>query len=373
MFSNYSILQGRAAMFTLRRFAVFSCAAVCAHVAIAADAPLGPLPENNQGHLSAAVRIPFDLPALKANWRKRIEAIRASGTLPIIDIESSFNSKKLDLRSLAETMDESGLALIAYSETLHNKSWTDAAARIVASDPWRFIPAGDGGNKVWSEAPEAFFAENRKHLVADGYPIMGEYEFRHYPSPREYQRGEMHRDVDIPINGKVGEALFSFAEESGLPFEIHYEIEDRLLPALEEMLTKHPKAKVIWCHLAQTRYSQRSTIYGPDYVRKLIERHPNLSFDVAFGGPNSKYPANGEFHSRAWDAKSGRVKQEWIDLIAQHPWRFLAAMDLGGDRQDKADEHAEKLRRFLDNLPKGAREIVAYKAAWKLLFGEELR
>ena len=359
-------------MFTLCRFTVFSCAAICAHVAMAADSPLGPLPEEGRAYLSAPLRVPFDLPALKANWRKRIEAIRAGGTLPIIDIESSFNSRKLDLRRLAETMDESGLALIAYSETPGSKAWTDAAARIVAADPWRFIPAGDGANEVWSKAPEVFLAESRKHLVADGYPIMGEYEFRHYPSPREYQRGEMHRDVDIPINGPVGEALFAFAEESGLPFEIHYEIEDRLLPPLEAMLTKHPKAKVIWCHLAQTRYSQRSSIYGPDYVRKLIERHPNLYFDVAFGGPNSKYPASGEYHARVWDANSGRVKQEWIDLIAQHPWRFLAAMDLGGDRQDKAAEHAEKLRRFLDNLPEGAREIVAYKAAWKLLFGEEL-
>jgi len=29
-------------MFTLCRFAVFSCAAICAHIATAADTPLGP-------------------------------------------------------------------------------------------------------------------------------------------------------------------------------------------------------------------------------------------------------------------------------------------------------------------------------------------
>lgn len=32
-------------MFTLYRFAVFSCAAICAPVAMAADTPLGPQPE----------------------------------------------------------------------------------------------------------------------------------------------------------------------------------------------------------------------------------------------------------------------------------------------------------------------------------------
>ena len=147
-------------MFTLCRFTVFSCAAICAHVAMAADSPLGPLPEEGRAYLSAPLRVPFDLPALKANWRKRIEAIRAGGTLPIIDIESSFNSRKLDLRRLAETMDESGLALIAYSETPGSKAWTDAAARIVAADPWRFIPAGDGANEVWSKAPEVFLNQD---------------------------------------------------------------------------------------------------------------------------------------------------------------------------------------------------------------------
>ena len=55
----------------------------------------------------------------------------------------------------------------------------------------------------------------------------------------------MHRDVDIPINGEVGHKLFAFAEETGIPFQIHYEIEDVLLPSLEEMLKKYPKAKVI--------------------------------------------------------------------------------------------------------------------------------
>jgi len=346
--------------------------ALCASISIAADTSLGPLPENDQAHLSAPIQVPFDLPALKVNWRKRIEAIRANGTLPIIDIESSFNSKKLDLRSFAKAMDANGIALVAYSETPKKSLWSNATLSVVAADPWRFIPAGDGANELWSKRPDEFLEKNKKRVIADGYPIMGEFEFRHYPSPNEYKRGEKDRDVDIPINGPLGEALFSFSEKSGVPFEIHYEIEDRLLPALEEMLAKYPKAKVIWCHLGQIRYSQRSSIYGPSYLRRLLERHPNLYIDVAFGGPDSKYPPSGEYHARVWDTTSGRVKQEWIDLIAQHPWRFLAAMDLGGDRQERVAEFARNLRRFLNHLPQGTREIVAYKAAWKLLFAEEL-
>lgn len=264
-------------------FAALTALLSLSQVVPASGADLGPLPADGTAHRNAPVVVPFDIAALKANWRKRIEAIKANGLLPIIDIESSFNSDRLNLR-----------------------------------------------------------------------------------------RGEMHRDVNIPINGPSGHDLFSFAEKTGIPFQIHYEIEDTLLPALEEMLRQYPKAKVIWCHLAQIRYASRSTIYGPGYLRKLIETFPNLYFDVAFGGPASVYPGSGERHARVWDQERGGVKKEWVELITQYPRRFLAALDLGGDRQDELPEYTRRLRSFLDYLPEGAREIVAYRAAWKLLLGEEL-
>lgn len=39
---------------------------------------------------------------------------------------------------------------------------------------------------------------------------------------------------------------------------------------------------------------------------------------------------------------------------------------------DDLPKHVRVLRRFLGNLPPHLQEIVAYKAAWKLLFNEEL-
>jgi len=237
-------------------------------------------------------------------------------------------------------MDKNGVALIAFSPTVGKKAyfktgkvWTDNVRRLINVDPWRYIPVTTGGvYPAWSEGPANFLTQTMSHVVEEGYPMMGEFEFRHYPSPRQYRRGDMHRDVDIPINGEVGHKLFAFAEETGIPFQIHYEIEDVLLPSLEEMLKKYPKAKVIWCHLAQIRYQGRSTVYSPAYVRKLIETYPNLYFDVAFGGPDSIYPGSNEHHARIWDRESGGIKKEWAQLISDYPWRFLAALDLGGDR-----------------------------------------
>jgi hypothetical protein len=39
---------------------------------------------------------------------------------------------------------------------------------------------------------------------------------------------------------------------------------------------------------------------------------------------------------------------------------------------DELPEKADIFRQFMKNLPEPCREIVAYKAAWKLLFNEEL-
>lgn len=320
--------------------------------------------------------VPFDIEALKLKWRSRIAAVKASGKLPVIDIESSFNAGRLNARDFARQMDDNGAALVAFSpeigggEYKKNKTlWSDASRRAMNIDPCRYIPVTTAGiYPAWTENPDEFLTATIRKASEDGYPLLGEFEFRHYLSPRQYERGDTYRDVTIPLNSPVGMRLFEYAATSGIPFEIHYEVEDALLPPLEEMLSRYPKAKVIWCHLGQVRYAARAKKYGPDYVRKLIETYSNLYFDLAFGDENSLYKPSGEYHARVW----GNAKKEWIALIADHPWRFLAALDLGGDRMDKLPQNIRVLRKFIGNLPPNVREIVAYKAAWKLLFNEDI-
>jgi hypothetical protein len=99
------------------------------------------MPASDKGHLDVPKAIPFDLSALKKNWRERIAAIKAEGVLPIIDVESRFNSNKLDLRGLAQGMDEAGVALIAFSHDASNAQWSDMAAREVFAcrAAWRLL------------------------------------------------------------------------------------------------------------------------------------------------------------------------------------------------------------------------------------------
>lgn len=319
----------------------------------------------------------FDLARLKDGYRRRIAAIRKAGDLPILDIESSYNPLNIDLPDFVKAMDRSGVAQMALSVDQPGKlvndgqTWSHHAFDLIRAYPEHFIPTGNGGNHpAWTRHPDRFLDDNERFVAEHGYPLMGEFEFRHYPSPRQVERNEMHRDVAIPIDGPQGHRLFAFAAKTGIPFQIHYEIEDDLLAPLEAMLARYPQAKVIWCHVAQIRYSVRSTRYGAAYLRGLFAKHPNLYVDTAFGGPRSTYKPSGERHARIWDGAD--IRPDWKELIAEFPYRFLAALDIGGDRTARLEEWVRGLRDFLDRVPAPARAIVAYGAGWKLLFGENI-
>jgi hypothetical protein len=158
-------------------------------------------------------------------------------------------------------------------------------------------------------------ADQERFIVEHRYPLMGEIEVRHYLSPRQAQRGESYRDVDVAIDGVAMERIFAFAQKTGIPFQIHYEVEDRLLDPLERMLAKYPGAKVIWCHLAQIRYQQRSNRYGPDMIAQWLDKYPNLFIDTALASPLSVYPISGERHSRYWnEVKRWTELQHWISV-----------------------------------------------------------
>lgn len=319
---------------------------------------------------------PFDLNKLKDGYLRRLAAMRKTGIVPVIDIESSYDPTKIDVAAFAKSMDRAGIAQMALSadqpghRVNAGETWSHHSFELMRAYPEYFIPTGNGGNHpAWTRNADRFLDDNERFVVEHGYALMGEFEFRHYPSPRQIERNELFRDVNIAIDSPHGHRLFAFAEKTGIPFQIHYEIEDALQAPLEAMLTQYPKAKVIWCHLAQIRFAARAQSYGVAYVRNLLAKHPNLYIDVAFGGPNSVYQPSKERHARVWDS-SGDIKREWRDLIVEQPYRFLAALDIGGDRMERVEEWMRTLRKFLDGLPGPTRAIVAHGSAWKLLFGE---
>ena len=318
-----------------------------------------------------------DFSQLKAGYAQRLKNILAPGELPYIDIESSCNSSRVDIGAIAQSMDHLNIGLMALSADIGKGQFRkgcrfdNLSERLLANYPDRFIPVGNGGQPpVLTEAPDEFLDAQEAAARTKQIMLLGEFEFRHYPSPRQVKRGEMDRDVHVPIDGPIGHRVFSMSERMGLPFQIHYEIEDELLAPLEKMLAQYPKAKVIWCHLAQIRYIERASRYTPAYVDALIKRFPNLYFDTAFGDSGSIYPLSNQRHARVW-ASDGSLNSEWRDIIVAHPKRFLSALDLGGDRLDRIAEYDQKHRNFLSRLPTETQHQVAYRSAWSLLFGEE--
>lgn len=318
-----------------------------------------------------------DFSQLKLGYAQRLKKILAVGALPYVDIESSCNPKKLEMDSVTKSMDQLNIGLMALSADIGKGQFEkgvrfdNLSQKLLAKYPDRFIPVGNGGQApVMTEAMDEFFNGQETAIRKKQIMLLGEYEIRHYPSPRQVKRDEMERDVDIPIDGPIGHRLFSLSEKTGVAFQLHYEIEDRLLEPLEKMLEQYPKAKVIWCHLAQIRYIERATRYTPAYVDGLIKRFPNLYFDTAFGGAHSIYPLSNQRHARVW-TDDGSLKGEWRDLIVAHSKRFLSALDLGGDRMDRIIEYDENHRKFLKRLPSETQHQVAYRTAWSLLFDEE--
>ena len=318
-----------------------------------------------------------DISKLKGGYAQRLKKILAAGELPYVDIESSCNSTKLDIDSVAKSMDRLNIGLMALSADIGKGQikkgvrFDNLSERLLASYPDRFIPVGNGGQPpALTEASDEFLDAQEAAARTKQIMLLGEFEFRHYPSPRQVKRGELERDVHVPIDGPIGHRVFSLSGKTGVPFQIHYEVEDGLLAPLENMLKQYPKARVIWCHLAQIRYIERASRYTPAYVQTLIKRFPNLYFDTAFGDSNSIYPLSNQRHARVWE-NNGGLKAEWRDLIVAYPKRFLSALDLGGDRLDRIAEYDQNHRNFLKRLPTETRHQVAYRSAWSLLFGEE--
>jgi hypothetical protein len=307
-------------------------------------------------------------------WRRRIWAIRERGKLPIIDTEATYYHT-IDMAFIIREMDLNGVAQMAFAP---NFDETMRLQRLHQLYPDYFIPTtADGSSWHWSLYSQHFIDTVIGKFKAGGYFLMGEYELRHYPAPVDWKAGRMHRDVTVPLDSSPVHALFQFSQENKVMFMIHYEIEDVLLSPLEAMLERYPGALVVWCHVGQIRYPDRSTRYGPAYVRSLIERFPNLHFDLgAMAYPGNVYPGSGArdhtiFQYTGQPPHGGYLKREWLNLFEERPERFLAASDSGPEDYRNFPRTIQRLRALiLDRLHEKARNLIAYQNAWRLITKE---
>ncbi|NQV82691.1 MAG: amidohydrolase family protein [Rhodospirillales bacterium] len=336
------------------------------------------------------VTINYSRPQLEQKWHARIQSFLDRGVIPIIDLESSLKRGNGEdyLEDALPVMDELGVALIAFDgyQAPKNKNkpqegyrWGYYIHEIVNAHPDRFILATNGGtNKNWTKGKDSFVSQTEDHVQSGQYPIMGEFDFRHYMSSSQCKNLRTDRNTDIALDGDNGRRIFELSSETGVPFVIHHEPEDHALDALEKMLKAFPKVKVIVAHFGQIRHPDKETRFGPDLVHRLLKAYPNLYYDLSTGYPGRYYKCQGSetLDTVIWQRDGGGQKSTldpaYKAILTEFPGRFVAGTDYGGGRSPLPEYLRKKvanLRLIMRDLPDGAKHDIGYRNAWKLLTG----
>lgn len=302
-------------------------------------------------------------------FEKKIREMLKNGILPIIDVEYHHGGK-IEIEKILKRMDANGVALtwLGPNEKLGSKE----SLRAHALYPDRFVPTtvhGDG--RLCHSSDKDFLEELAKDVRSGKYFAMGEFEARHYPSSTN------NRNVHMPVDSEAMQVVFQLSSETGIPFLLHHEAEDELLPELERMLAKYPKAKVIWCHVGRNRNPTTwKKFRTPDAVREFLKKYPNLYFDLVQSKPGHKYPGTGYIEGIMYDVSSTGVSlsAEWKKVFEEFPDHFVIGSDINTGRFDNYDNVMENFRTVVfQGVRKDVAEKIAFKNAWKLMSREDWR
>ncbi len=339
---------------------------------------------------ASPVLLKYDRSTLIEKWRMRIESFLAKDVIPLIDLEASLKKKDGEryLKRALPVMDKLGIALIAFDGYQAPKEykkqkgyrWGYYIHEIVNAYPDRFILAANGGtSKNWLLQKESFVSQTEEQVRRGDYPVMGEFDFRHYMSGHHCKAGRTDRDNSIPLNSENGRRIFALSEETGTAFVIHNEPEDRPLAELEQMLAAYPEAKVIWAHFGQIRHPAKESKYSPELVRRLLAAYPNLYIDISMGNPGRRYMCNGKILDTViWQkgflgSQKNTLKPEYKAILIDFSNRFVVGTDYGGGRKPLPDflrKRVKNARLIMRDLPAEAKHNIGYRNAWFLLTGK---
>jgi predicted TIM-barrel fold metal-dependent hydrolase len=298
-------------------------------------------------------------------FKMKIESVIGQGKMPIIDVELHCG-EKIDIDALMKKMDRNGVVLTWLGP--NEKLGSDYSLKMGDEHPDYFVPTtvhGDG--KLWHGSDKAFLDKLARDARSGKYFVMGEFEARHYISSTN------NRDVHMPVDAEAMQVVFEAASATGLPFLLHHEAEDAMLPELERMLTKYPKAKVIWCHAGRNRNNLTwKKFRTPAGARELLMKYPNLYFDLVQSKPGSRYRGTGAEEAIMYNVTLLGVflDPEWKKLFEEFPDRFVIGSDVNTGRFDQYDRVMETFRNIvLVSLKKEVAECIAFKNAWRLMTG----
>ena len=302
--------------------------------------------------------------SLFSSYRGTLKGLINRSRLPIIDVEHHWGNR-MPIKDLIDKMDSNDVALtwLGANEGNGSQSSIDTCRLF----PDRLVPTtihGDG--RRWHGHDLSVVQELDADVRSGQYFAMGEFEARHYVSSTN------NRDIHMPVDSESFHGVFRAAEATGVPFLLHHEAEDALLPELERMLSAYPQANVVWCHVGRNRNPQTWTQFPTaDGVRRFIQKYPNLHFDVLQSGPMSIFPPTQALESVLYDgSRSATLKSEWLQLFKAFPNRFLIGSDINTGRWSNYNQVMSRLQTSVLRVvsPKAAEQI-AFKNAWRLMGG----
>lgn len=350
------------------------------------------LPVAPVANAEEPVKVKYSRQELETIWRQRLQSFLDIGVIPIIDMESTISRRQAEEQlydpDTLKAMDKLGLALVVFDSKQAPKDgvqeghrWGYHVIEAANRHPDRYIAASNGGiSKNWRNQNDSMISQTEEHVRSGEYPIMGEFEFRHYPSQGECKDGRMDREVNIAMDAPNGHRLFKLSAETGVPFIIHNDPEDAALDSLEKMLAAYPKAKVIQAHFSQIRIPEKQKRFTPKYVRYLLSTYPNLYYDLSIGHPGRKYKCKGKvvLDTYIWKNKKKKtLDPDYRAILTDFSDRFVAGMDYGGGRPPldifwgSKKNRVGNIRLIIRDLPNKAKHNIAYRNAWKLLTGKE--
>ena len=299
-------------------------------------------------------------------FAQRVRELQKKGVLPIIDVEFHYGGK-IEIERLIKRMNENGVALtwLGPNERLGSQE----SLRLNESFPNRFVPTtvhGDG--PLWHNGDRDFLEKLAGDVRSGRYFAMGEFEARHYPSNTNT------RDVHLPVDSLPMQVVWSLSQETGIPFLLHHEAEDTLLPELERMLTKYPQSKVIWCHGGRNRNPNTWKRFSEaGAVREFLTKYPNLYFDLVQSKPGSQYPPTGYIEGIMYDPINWNyLRKDWKKVFEEFPDRLVIGSDINTGRFNQYDRVMDTFRSVVfKRLSPHVAERLAFKNAWKLMTGKE--
>ena len=290
------------------------------------------------------------------------------GFLPIIDVEFHYG-QRIEIDKLMKKMDENGVAL-TWLAPGGDQGRSGVSMALNERYPDRIVPttvSGDG--KLWHSSDGGFLDILATAVRSGRYFAMGEFEARHY-----YAGPSTSPDAHTRVDSEAMKLVFELSREMSIPFLLHHEAEDELLPELELMLGRYPEAKVIWCHVGRNRNPNTwKKFRRAETVREFLGKYPNLYFNFLASPPGTIFSGYVEGIMYKMSFKGVTLDAQWKEVIEEFPGRFVLGSDVAPLRfegwYDRVFDDYRKI--ILQGVRKDVAEMIAYKNAWKLMTGED--